>query len=160
MSCTSTKTIHSVLSVMSTSFSTISGSFVAFAALALGLWRTLHRWLTPQKGACLPPGPKPAPLIGNMLDFPKANSAATYVNWGKRYNSAHVIPEYRMCTNVLSTIEGDILHASAFGTHVVVLNKLKDAEELLEKRARIYSNRLSMPIVKMSVTFFLYVRGS
>ena len=59
------------------------------------------------------------------------------------FDAVHLLIE------VLLDNEGDILHASSFGTHVVVLNNLKDAEELLEKRARIYSNRLFMPITKM-----------
>lgn len=46
-------------------------------------------------------------------------------------------------------IQGDILHASAFGTHTVVLNKLEDAEALLEKRAGKYLNRMRIPVIKL-----------
>jgi len=44
---------------------------------------------------------------------------------------------------------GDILHASAFGQHMVVINSRKIAEDLLEKRAKIYNDRPEIPIVDM-----------
>ena len=44
---------------------------------------------------------------------------------------------------------GSIIHASALGSHVVVLNKFEDAEEVLEKRAAIYSDRSEFPIQKL-----------
>ena len=44
---------------------------------------------------------------------------------------------------------GDILHASAFGSHVVVINSLKMAEELFERRAQLYSDRPVIPIVEV-----------
>jgi hypothetical protein len=34
-----------------------------------------------------PPGPKPKFFLGNLLDFPKTNSARVFNEWGKRYNS-------------------------------------------------------------------------
>jgi len=34
-----------------------------------------------------PPGPEPKFFIGNMLDFPKSNSAQVFSEWGKKYNS-------------------------------------------------------------------------
>lgn len=33
------------------------------------------------------PGPKPKPLIGNMLDMPSKDSAQVFIQWGKKYNS-------------------------------------------------------------------------
>ena len=44
---------------------------------------------------------------------------------------------------------GDILHASAFGNHVVVINSLKMAEEIFERRAQLYSDRPVIPIVEV-----------
>jgi hypothetical protein len=44
---------------------------------------------------------------------------------------------------------GDILHISAFGNHVVVINSLKMAEELFERRAQLYSDRPAIPIVEV-----------
>jgi len=52
---------------------------------------------------------------------------------------------------------GDIVHASAFGMHIVVINNLKLAEDLFEKRAQIYSDRPDIPIVKVCVDQFFLV---
>ena len=34
-----------------------------------------------------PPGPKPKPFIGNILDLPTEDVPDVYVEWGKKYNS-------------------------------------------------------------------------
>ncbi|KAF9552595.1 cytochrome P450 [Agrocybe pediades] len=43
----------------------------------------------------------------------------------------------------------DVLHIEGFGKHVVILNKLEDVDELLEKRANNYSDRPVAPIIKL-----------
>ncbi|KAF4620900.1 hypothetical protein D9613_001211 [Agrocybe pediades] len=77
-----------------------------------------------------PPGPWPKPLIANLLDMPQKSAPTAYLDMGKKYNS-------------------DIIHLEVMGYHFVILNKLEDAEELLEKRAKIYSDRPVMPILKL-----------
>ena len=42
---------------------------------------------------------------------------------------------------ILGTVDSDIVHVSALGTHVVVLNSAKAVHELFEKRSSIYSDR-------------------
>ena len=44
---------------------------------------------------------------------------------------------------------GSVLHTTALGSHVVVVNKIEDAVELFERRARIYSDRPEYPIQKL-----------
>ncbi|KAJ7132978.1 cytochrome P450 [Mycena filopes] len=68
-----------------------------------------------------PPGPPPQILVGNYRDIPTKVPWLTYTEWGRRY--------------------GDIVHASALGEHVVIVNSLKTALELFEKRSNIYSDR-------------------
>jgi hypothetical protein len=34
-----------------------------------------------------PPGPKPKPFIGNILDLPTEDLPNVYIEWGKKYNS-------------------------------------------------------------------------
>lgn len=55
----------------------------------------------------LPPGPKPLPIIGNVLDLPRSREFATYHKWSKMY--------------------GDVVHAQAFGQHIVILNSVQAA---------------------------------
>ncbi|PPQ78261.1 hypothetical protein CVT25_011720 [Psilocybe cyanescens] len=77
-----------------------------------------------------PPGPKGLPFIGNALDFPTENNAQEYAKWEKKYGSS-------------------ILHASAFGTHVILLNKREAADELFERRAQKYSDRPHFPLANL-----------
>ncbi|KAJ3505438.1 hypothetical protein NLJ89_g7417 [Agrocybe chaxingu] len=77
-----------------------------------------------------PPGPQPKFLIGNLFDIPKDHAARKYLEMAKKYRS-------------------DIIHLSAFGQHIVVLNKLELAKELLERRAQKYSGRLEAPPMKL-----------
>ena len=59
--------------------------FVSGAVLWLWVWSTnkLHgrRYLP------FPPGPKPWPIIGNILDLPVRHAAKVYLEWAIRYNS-------------------------------------------------------------------------
>ena len=34
-----------------------------------------------------PPGPKPKPIIGNVLELPTKDVANVYIEWEKKYNS-------------------------------------------------------------------------
>ncbi|KAJ7671572.1 cytochrome P450 [Mycena polygramma] len=89
-----------------------------------------------------PPGPKPSFIIGNLRDLPREQQWITFTEWGKQY--------------------GDIVHASAFGDHLIILNSLKAATDLLEKRARIYSDRPSiamLPLMGWDFSFGLMPYG-
>lgn len=35
----------------------------------------------------LPPGPKPLPVLGNVLDMPRKNEWETITKWGKQYGA-------------------------------------------------------------------------
>ena len=60
-------------------------------------------------------------------------------------NSNHIESDFTLCA------PGNILHASVFGSHVLILNKLEDAIELLENRSQKYSSRMDIPVVDMYV---------
>ncbi|KAJ6508628.1 cytochrome P450 [Mycena sanguinolenta] len=77
----------------------------------------------------LPPGPKPRFLVGNLFDIPTKSAWITYTEWGKQY--------------------GDVVHVQMLGKHVVILNSVKAATELLEKRATIYSDRPTIPMLPL-----------
>ncbi|KAJ7658598.1 cytochrome P450 [Mycena olivaceomarginata] len=77
-----------------------------------------------------PPGPKPKLIMGNFHDIPTELPWVTYTEWGRQY--------------------GDVVHAQVFGNHVVILNSLKAAVDLLvEKRAPIYSDRPTIPMISL-----------
>ncbi|KAM6490495.1 Cytochrome P450, partial [Amanita muscaria] len=78
----------------------------------------------------LPPGPWPKPIIANTLDFPLKKPWVQYLKMSKQFNSS-------------------IIYLYAGGNHVVVLNTLEDAIELLEKRSANYSSRPTNPVIDL-----------
>lgn len=67
------------------------------------------------------PGPKPDVLIGNVRQFPKSHYKDAFKAWKDEY--------------------GDVVHVRLPGTPVLILNRWEDADELLAKRANIWSGR-------------------
>ncbi|EJF62441.1 cytochrome P450 [Dichomitus squalens LYAD-421 SS1] len=74
-----------------------------------------------------PPGPRPLPLLGNLLDVPDPSGFPwkTYIEWGQQHRS-------------------DLVRMSVLGTNIVVINTLEMVNELLDKRSSIYSDRPRM----------------
>ncbi|PPQ82698.1 hypothetical protein CVT24_004307 [Panaeolus cyanescens] len=69
----------------------------------------------------IPPGPRGLPLFGNALQMPKETPWLTFAEWSKIY--------------------GDVFYINVFGTSVIILNSMKAAKELLDKRSAVYSDR-------------------
>ncbi|KAF8510471.1 cytochrome P450 [Hysterangium stoloniferum] len=68
-----------------------------------------------------PPGPKPYPIIGNLLDFPKGREWLTFSSWAKTY--------------------GNCMSISILGQTILILDDYTTANELLELRSAVYSSR-------------------
>ncbi|KAG2148111.1 cytochrome P450 [Suillus clintonianus] len=82
--------------------------------------------ITKKNPAPYPPGPSGWPLVGNVSDIPRIKPWLTFAEWGKKY--------------------GDISHVEILGQHIVVLNSVKTAMEMLGKKSSIYSDR---PVLTM-----------
>jgi hypothetical protein len=74
----------------------------------------------------LPPGPRPLPLIGNLLDMPKEKDWLTYREWNDQY--------------------GDVVYINALGQKIVILGSAQAVSDLLEHRGTIYSDRPTTPM--------------
>ncbi|KAF8797657.1 cytochrome P450 [Phlegmacium glaucopus] len=68
-----------------------------------------------------PPGPKPLPIIGNVLQIPAEHQEEKFTEWAPQY--------------------GDVMHLKIFGQSMVILHSLQAARDLLDKRGSIYSDR-------------------
>ncbi|KIL00286.1 hypothetical protein PAXRUDRAFT_821829 [Paxillus rubicundulus Ve08.2h10] len=86
----------------------------------------VKRVLTKKNPAPFPPGPKGFPLVGNLADMPSVKPWLAFTEWGQKY--------------------GDISHAEVLGQHIIVLNNVKTAVELLDKKSASYSDRPVLPM--------------
>lgn len=80
----------------------------------------------------LPPGPKPAPLIGNIHQLPKNLPWLHLYHWSKKY--------------------GPVMHLSMGGQPLIVLSTNKAARDLLSKCSARYSDRPRMVMAGELVT--------
>ncbi|KAG1879784.1 cytochrome P450 [Suillus subluteus] len=74
-----------------------------------------------------PPGPRGWPLIGNVLDMPRVKPWLTFTEWGKKY--------------------GDITHIEVLGRHIIVLNSVETAMEMMDRKSVLYSDRPVLPMI-------------
>ncbi|KAL4062105.1 cytochrome P450 [Scleroderma yunnanense] len=100
-----------------------SVTWLAFLAGAI-IW-LINRVFSKRRPAPLPPGPRPLPLIGNMFDMPTTKPWLTFADWVKY---------------------GDISHIEILGKHIVVLNSVKEAQAMLDKKNSKYSDRPGFPM--------------
>lgn len=80
----------------------------------------------------LPPGPKPAPIIGNIHQLPKSLQWLHLYHWSKKY--------------------GPVMHLSMGGQPLIVLSTHQAAFDLLSKRSARYSDRPRMVMAGELVT--------
>ncbi|KAN0092646.1 Cytochrome P450 [Tylopilus felleus] len=81
-------------------------------------------------GLPLPPGPPRLPVVGNLLGIKDLGAQhLTYAEWSKKY--------------------GDLLYLEILGHKVLVINSEKIAQDLLDKRGQIYSDRPQIPMVTL-----------
>ncbi|KZT23374.1 cytochrome P450 [Neolentinus lepideus HHB14362 ss-1] len=65
-----------------------------------------------------------------MLDVPRKTAWKTYAAWSKQF--------------------GDIIHLNILGQHIVIINSVKVANDLFEKRANIYSDKPIVPMLELT----------
>jgi hypothetical protein len=80
----------------------------------------------------LPPGPKAAPLIGNLHQMPKSLQWLHMYHWSKKY--------------------GPVMHLSMAGQPLIVLSSHQAAHDLLNRRSAKYSDRPRMVMAGELVT--------
>ncbi|KLO17594.1 cytochrome P450 [Schizopora paradoxa] len=105
-------------------------ALAALVVCAASLWRSLSR----RRSLPLPPGPRPLPILGNVLDWPTMSPWIKFAEWSK--------------------VHGDIVHIQLMGDHVVVINSAEAAAQILNRA--IYSDR---PRFVMAGEIMGYVRS-
>uniref|UniRef100_A0A0W0F7H8 Cytochrome p450 n=1 Tax=Moniliophthora roreri TaxID=221103 RepID=A0A0W0F7H8_MONRR len=77
-----------------------------------------------------PPGPPGNAITGNFFDLPQKKPWVVYAKWARQY--------------------GDVMHLDALGDHIVILSTPDIANDLLEKRSRIYSSKPHPEVAELS----------
>ncbi|KIM31145.1 hypothetical protein M408DRAFT_21236 [Serendipita vermifera MAFF 305830] len=108
----------------------IAGGIAILTASVLALYfRNSNRKPGPETF----PGPRPDFLIANIRQFPKSHWKDVFKAWKDEY--------------------GDVVHLRLPGTSMLILNRWEDAEELLTKRANIWSGRPANHMVNELMEF-------
>ncbi|KAI0714193.1 cytochrome P450 [Cerioporus squamosus] len=85
----------------------------------------------------LPPGPRPLPIVGNVLDFPRKHLGRDFRELSRRY--------------------GDVVYLQVLGQSVVILSSYEAACELMEKRSANYSDRPRSVMVNLTNLDWIFV---
>ena len=88
-----------------------------------------------------PPGPKGYPIIGNLFDIPNAFIYKRFREMSREIGMS--VPSHRPpnADEPLGILGSDIIHLQVFGFHLIVCNTKGVADDLLDKRSSIYSDR-------------------
>lgn len=89
-------------------------------------------WPSRRKHNPFPPGPKPLPIVGNVLGINPGAPWVSYTEWGKTY--------------------GDLVYSRILNQEIVIINSEELAKDLLDRRSSNYSDRPE--IIRMTNDFF------
>jgi hypothetical protein len=94
---------------------------VAVVISIVALATVLYQW-NQKPRLPLPPGPRRKFIVGNLMDFPSDRAWLTWEKMGKEY--------------------GPLTYLSMLGRSALIINSHEVAVDLLERRKRIYSDRV------------------
>ncbi|KAH7929834.1 cytochrome P450 [Leucogyrophana mollusca] len=111
-------------------FNTLFAVFCGAVAASLYLSAT---WRSKPTASALPfpPGPRPVPILGNILHIDTSEPWLTYAQWKKKY-------------------AGDIVYSRLLGQNFVIINSEKVAKALMDQRSATYSER---PVIATNKLF-------
>ena len=116
-----------------------TGLWLGFASIVLASFITIVVKRRKVTRLPYPPTPKGIPILGNALQVPFHESWMAYQRISKELGER--VPPGSPKRLVTQGLDSDIIHLNAAGESIVVLNRVQDAHELLEKRSAKYSSR-------------------
>ena len=101
-------------------------------------------------GLPYPPGPRRLPIVGNLFGIKDLGTQwLTFAEWSKKYGACSHFFRCHTVPNAHTRALGDLLYLEILGQKILVINSEEIAEELLDKRSQIYSDRPQVPIVTL-----------
>ena len=110
---------------------------IMFIPLFLG-WRSVSK--TSGHGP-LPPGPRLLPFVGNAFDIDVSKPWLTYAGWKDKYGERSDQSLLISKPTNSDTAPGDLLYSRVLGQHIIIISSIQVAQDLLDKRSAIYSDR-------------------
>jgi hypothetical protein len=101
-----------------------------------------------------PPGPPGVPVLGNALQIPPEHAWLKFSEWQEQYGTRTFSGTLHLQSFVPELVLGDVIHLTALGRHILILNSQEAVDDLLIKRGNIYSSRPHLPMCELYVHFF------
>ncbi|KAF7366793.1 Cytochrome P450 [Mycena sanguinolenta] len=94
-----------------------------------------------------PPGPRPSaiPFVGNIADMPSSHDWKTFYEWGQVYGTDCLGSRDQVA--FMDTRVGPLLMVEVMGQKICIINSYEVANDLLNDRSLIYSDRPAMHMV-------------
>lgn len=125
----------------------------AFLVL-LFIWLSFTLYYRKRSSYPLPPGPPGKFLVGNLGSISE-HPELDYIRWGKEYGksstrSPHSATEQDVPGQPAETPpDSDIIHVNVLGQHMICLNSVKAATDLLDRRGANYCDRPRFTLFEM-----------
>lgn len=121
-------------------------AFVTFAVLYV---RSILTWKARTRGLPLPPGPRPLPVLGNMLDIPKYKPWRGYRTLCAKYGKHPWASSLSRFQAITTSTTGEMVYMRVLGTPMLVVGSAQLANELLNKRSGNTPDRPPNPVVEL-----------
>ena len=107
------------------------------------------KWNRRLRGYALPPGPKGLPLVGSLFSIPTSRAWLVYKEWAHTYGTNDRTLSDTAPLTLWFYCAGDIIFFQVMQTPMIVVSSFQLAQDLMERRAAIYSDKPVSTIDKL-----------
>lgn len=119
------------------------GAFV----ILLFIWLSFTLYYRKRVSYPLPPGPPGKFLVGNLGSISE-HPELDYTRWGKEYSKSSM-EESPLGQPAETSSDSDVIHVTVLGQHMICLNSVKAATDLLDRRGANYCDRPRFTLFEM-----------